>query len=150
MTAADVLPQLSSVKHRGARGWLAQCPAHDDRSPSLSISDGHHTLLLKCFAGCTVGEITKALGIRVVDLFYDAGLTDSPKRREARRHRALERAARQSAYEAEGRQLDILRESENLIQSARGISIEGWSDSQLNAALDRLGTAYQLLESETA
>ena len=44
--------------------------------------------------------------------------------------------------------MDALREAEALIHSACGISIEQWSDDQLNTALDRLGVAYQLLESE--
>lgn len=58
---------------------MAQCPAHDDRTPSLSIresSDG--TLLLKCFAGCENVDVVAAVGLRMADLFaaeyrYDDG-----------------------------------------------------------------------------
>jgi hypothetical protein len=34
-------------------GWTARCPAHDDRTPSLSIRDTHdNKVLVRCHAGC--------------------------------------------------------------------------------------------------
>lgn len=42
-------------------GGLCLCPAHDDRSPSLSVRPGRARLLLHCFAGCTAREILDAL-----------------------------------------------------------------------------------------
>jgi len=39
----------------------ARCPAHDDRSPSLSIRDGEEAPLLKCHRGCDRLEIIAAL-----------------------------------------------------------------------------------------
>jgi hypothetical protein len=42
----------------------------------------------------------------------------------------------------------MLRQAEQLIQSARGISIEGWSDDKLNGELNRIANAYALLDSE--
>ena len=58
---------------------MAQCPAHEDRNPSLSVresSDG--TVLLYCFAGCENVDVVAALGLRMNDLFateyrYDDG-----------------------------------------------------------------------------
>jgi len=47
----NLLGRLNKVKSTGRNSWLACCPAHDDRSPSLSIkeeADGH--ILLHCFA----------------------------------------------------------------------------------------------------
>jgi hypothetical protein len=38
------------------------CPAHDDRSPSLSVRIGRTRLLLHCFAGCKAADILRALG----------------------------------------------------------------------------------------
>ena len=33
--------------------WRAQCPAHDDKQPSLSISEGQDgRVLMYCHAGC--------------------------------------------------------------------------------------------------
>lgn len=44
----------------GSRGEC-RCPAHDDRSPSLSVRLGTKAILFKCFAGCTSVDILKAL-----------------------------------------------------------------------------------------
>jgi hypothetical protein len=58
--------------HRTGAGWVARCPAHDDRTPSLSIRDGENgRLLLKCFADCLWEQIAEALRAR--DLSLDTG-----------------------------------------------------------------------------
>ncbi len=44
----------------GSKGEC-RCPAHDDRSPSLSVRLGTKAILFKCFAGCTSTDILKAL-----------------------------------------------------------------------------------------
>ena len=47
---------------RNGRGWLCRCPAHNDRSPSLSVGTGRDgRLLLSCFAGCTFDDVRSAL-----------------------------------------------------------------------------------------
>ena len=43
------------------QGGLCRCPAHDDRTPSLSVRAGRTRLLLHCFAGCTASDILRAL-----------------------------------------------------------------------------------------
>ena len=40
---------------------MCHCPAHADRSPSLSVRVGERSLLFKCFAGCPAVEIIRAL-----------------------------------------------------------------------------------------
>lgn len=47
-------------------GAMCRCPAHDDRTPSLSVRVGTRSLLFKCFAGCSAVEILCA--IRHLDL----------------------------------------------------------------------------------
>ena len=66
----ELLSRLESVRANGPCKWVARCPAHQDRSPSLSIklaSSGN--ILLFDFAGCVVGDICAAIGISVRDLF---------------------------------------------------------------------------------
>jgi putative DNA primase/helicase len=42
--------------------WTARCPAHDDRTPSLSIRDsGHGKVLVYCHAGCDRRDVIAAL-----------------------------------------------------------------------------------------
>lgn len=148
MTAAELVGSLESVRARGPNKWSAKCPAHADKSPSLTIAEGDKGLLVKCWAGCSLDEVTRALGLTVSDLFFNALSADLDERRTAARQRARRKATELAAYEAEGRRMDALREAEHLLQTARGISIAGWSDDQLHAELNRLGTAYALVESE--
>ncbi len=65
-----ILPLLRKVRQRQIGQWSACCPAHSDRSPSLSVreaSDG--AVLIRCFVGCSANEVTAALGLELSDLF---------------------------------------------------------------------------------
>src|SRR4051794_37213878 len=63
MNINDLLPRLKKVKKSG-NGYSAQCPAHDDKKNSLSVSEtSEGKPLLKCFAGCSYSQILAALGI---------------------------------------------------------------------------------------
>jgi hypothetical protein len=47
----------------GASRWMAACPAHEDRDPSLSISElNDGKVLLRCFAGCETDDVLAAVG----------------------------------------------------------------------------------------
>lgn len=64
-----LLPRLEMVT--GSRGkFKARCPSHDDRGPSLSITETDHgQLLIHCFAGCGASEVVEAVGLQMSDLF---------------------------------------------------------------------------------
>jgi hypothetical protein len=70
-----------ALKARGSRrtGGNWQCPAHDDRTPSLSVNPGVHletgedTVLVHCHAGCAVDDVLSALGLEPSDLFTGNG-----------------------------------------------------------------------------
>jgi putative DNA primase/helicase len=66
------LDRLQGVKRNGA-GWMARCPAHEDKNPSLSICERNGNTLLKCFAGCSFEAVCSALGIEPHELFSDNG-----------------------------------------------------------------------------
>ena len=56
MTAAEM------VKALGGKNGNCRCPAHDDKTPSLSITDGPDgQLLTHCFAGCSPEAVWQAL-----------------------------------------------------------------------------------------
>jgi hypothetical protein len=64
-----LLERLERVETRNG-SYLALCPAHEDREPSLSVGEGDDgRALIKCFAGCTPQHITDALGLQMSDLF---------------------------------------------------------------------------------
>ncbi len=46
-----------------------QCPAHEDRRPSLSVNQGDRGAVLHCHAGCRTEEVLAALELEVSDLF---------------------------------------------------------------------------------
>jgi len=68
--AAKMLDRLERVKQTAPGRWLARCPAHEDRSPSLSVrelDDGR--VLLHDFGGCDTESVLAALGLTLGDLF---------------------------------------------------------------------------------
>src|SRR5690349_310102 len=69
---AEVLTRLKDAQQTADDQWLACCPAHEDRRPSLSIGRGNDgRALLNCHAGCKPAEVAYAVGMAVGDLFVD-------------------------------------------------------------------------------
>lgn len=65
MNAADIAKGLQKGR-KTAKGWTACCPAHEDRNPSLSLTDAGDKVLVRCFGGCeqtAVVEALKSLGL---------------------------------------------------------------------------------------
>ncbi|ALY51066.1 virulence-associated protein E [Pseudomonas aeruginosa] len=88
MTPIDkLLPRLDKVKADGKSRWKACCPAHDDKSPSLRVTETEGgTVLLKCWVGCTAAEIVAAVGLQMADLFPGEKRQRSGPSREAIQH----------------------------------------------------------------
>jgi hypothetical protein len=64
-----LLSRMKGVKQHGDH-FMAVCPAHQDKSPSLSLSraeDGR--ALVHCFAGCKTRDVLGAVGLEMRDLF---------------------------------------------------------------------------------
>ena len=59
----------STVKESGTDKLIAQCPAHPDRSPSLSVTGIEGSALLYCHAGCQAADVLAALNMTMADLF---------------------------------------------------------------------------------
>lgn len=69
MKYEDFISRFQNTK-KTAKGVVVKCPAHEDGSPSLSISQARDGgVLVKCFAGCTTEEIVGSLGLKMGDLF---------------------------------------------------------------------------------
>jgi hypothetical protein len=65
-----LLQGLEKVRHTGPATWTARCPAHEDKTPSLSVKEGDDgRVLLHCHGGCNVDEVVGALGLCLADLF---------------------------------------------------------------------------------
>ncbi len=91
ITAADFAHALGG--HRIAKGWCCHCPAHPDRTPSLTVTDGDYGRpIFHCWAGCTFAEVRDALAAK--GLWPDQPSTLAREEIERRRR---EREAREEA-----------------------------------------------------
>ena len=68
MSAQILITRLTGVRNTGTDRWVAKCPAHEDRSPSLSITDREGRVLLHCFGGCETEAVLGAVGLRFSDI----------------------------------------------------------------------------------
>ena len=74
-----VLSKLPGAKLVG-NAWQARCPAHKDRKPSLTVSEGDDgRALVRCHAGCSFEAIVSAIGLIASDLM-PARDTPTPRR----------------------------------------------------------------------
>jgi len=70
MRVDDFLSRLQKVKRTRSSNWIACCPAHKDKHPSLTIAETpDERVLIHCFAGCSTEEILKVVGMEFKDLF---------------------------------------------------------------------------------
>ncbi len=61
MNTVSNLSSLPKFKAVGKNRYVACCPAHDDKHPSLSITDAKDKILVHCFSGCTQTDVIDAL-----------------------------------------------------------------------------------------
>lgn len=147
MQLDQVLSLLESVR-RTPRGYSARCPAHTDKSPSLSIRETEEgNILLHCFAGCTAHEICSALRIEKRDLFRKSEQNPIHIRfaQQQRLHR--ERLGRRIQALA-GLRADILRDAELIITQGSPIDLASLSADQVARYVDAIGEAHNTLEAE--
>ena len=66
-------------------GYSCRCPAHEDRSPSLTIGIGADCrVLLNCKAGCSFDAVLESLRLEPKDLFPESASASTPRRSSAR------------------------------------------------------------------
>jgi DNA primase len=147
MHVDDFLARLDCVR-RSARGWSARCPAHEDKDPSLSVSEGDGgRILVKCFAGCTVKEIVAALNLTLADLFVENTASRTQPRRDAscvtreESNAHTTRTARDSRLLTHHAFMLDLRAAHTLT-TASNLDIGSWTDDELDRALDAVARAY--------
>ena len=75
----ESLVTMLNGKPKG-KGYIACCPAHDDKHPSLSINEDNGKILIKCWSGCSVESIVSAIGIETKDLFSQSNFTGSQRK----------------------------------------------------------------------
>ena len=109
MTAETIAKALGG--HRAGATWMARCPVHDDRAPSLSISSGKGgKVLVRCHAGCEQRDVITAL--------VDCGLWDATGKSAGRfAHKRRTRIAAEPDPDAKARTEAALA----IWQASRGV-----------------------------
>lgn len=69
MVSYIITETLKEIKRTGPGKWMALCPAHNDKNPSLSLTDVGDKLLMHCHHGCSTNDILAALGLDWSALF---------------------------------------------------------------------------------
>ncbi len=138
---ADALISLLDRPRRTSRGWINRCPAHADRSPSLSIREGNDgKILLHCFAGCTPQEICQAIGLTLSDLFPDEVKKPKPRYRLKPKPQPLH--WRDIAGRLQDHAKSLWLRSESVLNAAKDLKSAEWTDKERETAMRAVSRAY--------
>lgn len=70
MTPEEFVARLAKAKRTGNGRWIARCPAHEDRHPSLNVATGDDgKVLFICRSGCDQQAVIEAMGLQFRDLY---------------------------------------------------------------------------------
>lgn len=127
----QLLSKFQKVKKTGANKWLACCPVHDDRTPSLAIRDDNGKIIMHCF-GCGANglAVIEVVGMDAADLFPPSVEYDKRGRSKIYAADVLQAIA----FEA-----DIVAISAS--QLAQGITLSEADNQRLQIAASRLAGA---------
>lgn len=115
---ADDLANLVHARSAGRNRWQARCPSHDDRSPSLVITQGDRGILVRCWSqGCTPAQIMAALGLSLKDLFDDTSATPA-QRQQVEQERQARDAVQRKVKAADRKLITQLWQLREWIQQA--------------------------------
>ncbi len=138
MKAAAFLERLEGVRSRGPGRWSTRCPAHADRSPSLSVCEVENKILVHCFSGCEPRRIVGALGLAMVDLFTDSPST--PNQQPAVPPQKLNFV--EVAFRFELGALDRRLRADAILNAAQNFHLDELSDRDLDRILNTIARAY--------
>lgn len=135
MSAEVLISRLSRVKQNGNGRWMACCPAHDDRNPSLSVKeepDGR--VLIQCFAGCDTSDVLGAVGLDWSDIMPEQPLYQRAK------------PVQQRIYPSEA--LKVIQTEARIVclaafGLAKGIKLNDSDMERLKVAMTRINTACE-------
>ena len=130
-----MLSRLDRVKRTGPDRWIARCPAHEDKRPSLAIRElPDERILVHCFADCPVESILRAIGLE-----FDALFPPKPIEHAKRERRPFNAGDVLECLENEARIAAVA--SANL---ANGVTLIPVDHERLLTAATRLETGRRL------
>lgn len=141
-TAEPLLQRLDKVRKNGASGWMARCPAHDDKGPSLSITERDGKVLVHCFGGCRTIDVLNAVGLAWRDIMPPRSWPDSPEERR-RASQAHRENAKVAALELAALEANVVLCAAR--QLARREPLSEGDDARLAQAVERLDASTAIL-----
>lgn len=140
MMLDEFIARMDNVRPTG-RGMMAKCPAHEDKSPSLSIREAEDgRILIYCYAGCSPQAIVSSLGLTLSDLFPDALQPRHARPLPPARPR-LDR--NQIAFRLRFHGDKLFLRAQDVLDAATKLDITPWTTDQLDQALHAVALAYE-------
>lgn len=141
MSAEILLSRLDKVRPAGRGRWMARCPAHEDKTPSLSIreTDDGRLLLHDFGQGCAAVDIVSAVGLTLADLFPEPLTAHRAGSIQPHHWHAAREALRSIQFEV----LLVAVASENIV---RGQILSKDDRGRLALATRRIRQAAELVE----
>jgi len=139
MKVEAFLERLEAVRARGTGKWSARCPAHTDKSPSLSVAESDQRILVHCFAGCDIHVILTALNLAPKDLFFDVPI---PQRKPP--FQASPRVScTDIVFQFELSALDRRLRAEQVLKAVATFNGHELKDMQRERLMNAVATAYR-------
>lgn len=139
-----LLSRLEKVRRVKPGQWIALCPAHDDKHPSLSIAEsGDGTVLLHCHSQeCPAAAIVAAVGLQLGDLFpqrFDRAPLSNFERRQV-----ADACRWRAALPTLGLELNIVEIAAHDLADGKPLSSD--DRARLLEAIDRIHDAREVLQ----
>ena len=138
MTAAGFIGLLQCVRSSGRGKYMARCPVHTDKSPSLSIAEGNDRILVHCHAQCETKDVVAALGLTMADLFIDSRVPP----RQCSLPRPPKTDLNGVACRFELAALDRRLRADRVLNAVARFTIDKLSEKQLDRLMNAIGRAY--------
>jgi CHC2-type zinc finger protein len=88
LSRLDRVKALRAKKH--AESYVALCPAHNDKRPSLCVDLTHDSrILLYCRSGCGAVDVLASIGLEMPDLFPNSDYKRPPGYKPSEIYHAL-------------------------------------------------------------
>ena len=139
MSIETLISRLDRVKETGHGKYVACCPAHDDKSPSLSITEKDDgVVLVRCWAGCETEDVLAAVGLRFSDLYPEP--LDGEYSRKPIRNRGQARFDARQVMEGIAHEVMVVA----VIADKYANLVDAGDDERLTLAVSRINEALRV------
>lgn len=141
-----LLGRLDRVRRTGSSSWMACCPSHPDKTPSLSITEtADGTILLHDFGGCDPLSVLAAVGMTLADLFPRLRLRRTRRTEQEKRETRAEfnRHAWCAAVRVLAREAMVVLIAAQQLQFGRPLAAD--DHERLTLAMQRIDSARGVL-----